>query len=221
MHLLQCTISTLPHKGSSTMPPKGAFALERLRRFGASAAESARGRLANGGEPPCDQLTCEYCGVAGRGEEYVIDEVPTGRSALAYSWHVCVGGHQEQTVVLVRCDLVPKRGVPFPKNWQTALRCSNLPTIAEDAAKAARDELGNDIDCKLLGVAKGTALPEPGERQPGATVLLAGDGFRMAHILCAQIDGNTWLCHRGSFQDGVLSSWNPLDATDLVTVSSF
>ena len=199
------------------MPPKGAFTLGRLRAFGASAAESARGRLANDGEPPCEQLTCEYCGIAADGEEYVIDEFPTGRSVLAYVWRACVGGHHEHTVVRVRCDNASTRGVPFPKHWQTALRCSNLQTMADDAAKAARDELGGGIACKLIGVAKRTTLPEPGEHEPGATVLLAGDGSRLAYLLCAHIDGGTWLCHRGSFQDdGELNPWNPLDASDLV-----
>ena len=200
------------------MPPKGAFTLGRLRAFGASAAESARGRLANDGEPPCEQLTCEYCGIAADGEEYVIDEIPTGRSVLAYVWRACVGGHHEHTVVRVRCDNASTQGVPFPKHWQTALRCSNLQTIADDAAKAARDELGSDIACKLIGVAKRTTLPEPGEHEPGATVLLAGDGSRMAHLLCAQIYGDTYLCHRGSFQNGVLNDIDPLNYHDRVAL---
>ena len=82
------------------MPPKGAFTLGRLRAFGASAAESARGRLANDGEPPCEQLTCEYCGIAADGEEYVIDEFPTGRSVLAYVWRFVKASrcHQENTL---------------------------------------------------------------------------------------------------------------------------
>ena len=68
------------------MPPKGAFTLERLQAFGASAAESARERLANEGGHPCDELTCEYCGVATHDEEYVINEIPARRSTIAYQW---------------------------------------------------------------------------------------------------------------------------------------
>ena len=96
------------------------------------------------------------------------------------------------------------------------MRCSNLQTVAEDAAKAARDEIGGEIACKLLGVAMRTAIPEPCEHLPGATVLLAGDGSRMAHLLCARITGDTWLCHRGSFQDGKLNESDPLNEHDMV-----
>ena len=106
--------------------------------------------------------------------------------------------------------------MPFPDGWHTALRCSNLQAVADEAAKAARDELGGDIACKLLGAVIKTTLPETIEHKRGATVLLSGDGSRMAHLLCAHIDGDTWLCHRGSFQGDALSAWNPLDATDLV-----
>jgi len=86
----------------------------------------------------------------------------------------------------------------------------------DEAAKAAREELGGEIACKFLGVAKRAELPEPGEHQPGATVLLPGGGSRMAHLLCAHIDGDTWLCHRGSFEDGKLNETDPLNYHDLV-----
>ena len=59
-------------------------------------------------------------------------------------------------------------------------------------------------------------LPEPGEQKPGATVLLASGASRMAFLLCAQIDGDTWLCHRGSFEYGKLNETDPLNYHDLV-----
>ena len=41
----------------------------------------------------------------------------------------------------------------------------------------------------------------------------------MAHLLCAHIDGDTWLCHRGSFDaDGKLNKTDPLNYHDLVAV---
>ena len=202
------------------MPPKGAFTLERLQAFGAAAAESARERLANEGGHPCDELTCEYCGVATHDEEYVVHDIPTGRSTLAYVWHARVGGRHEQTVVKVRCDKISNQGIPFPKTWHTVLRCANLQAVGDEAAKAAREEIGGEIDCKLLGVAKRTTLPEPGEHKPGATVVLSCDGTRMAFILCAKIDEDTWLCHRGSFQDGNLNETDPLNYHDLVARSN-
>ena len=88
----------------------------------------------------------------------------------------------------------------------------------DQPAKAARDELGRDIDCMLLGVAKRTTPSEPGEHEPGGTVLLSGEGSRMAHLLCAKVDGDTWLCHRGSFLDGALNTSVPLSEHDLAGV---
>jgi len=197
------------------MPPKGAFTLERVQAFGTVAAESARGRIAADGQLH-GNLSCEYRGVAvGNG---VIDAAAniTRRCALVYEWHIECAGLSESCVVSVACDNADREGVPFPKPWHTALRCSNLQTTADEAAKAAREEIGGEIACKLLGVARRTAPPEPGEHQPGASVLLAGDGSRIAHILCARISGDTWLCHRGSFQEGALNESDPLNEHDLV-----
>ena len=42
----------------------------------------------------------------------------------------------------------------------------------------------------------------------------------MAHLLCAHIDGDTWLCHRGSFEDGKLNDTDPLNYHDLVALSN-
>lgn len=66
------------------MPTNGAFTLERLQAFGARAAASARARLANDGERPCDRLMCEYRGAATDDEEYATNELPTLRSTIAY-----------------------------------------------------------------------------------------------------------------------------------------
>ena len=151
-----------------------------------------------------------------QGHEYDGNLIPTGRSALAYEWHAPMGKHHAQDLVRVRCDLISTRGVPIPRGWQTAVRCSGLQEVADEAAKAAREDLERDIACKLLGVAQRTTLPEPGEQKPGATVLLANDGSRMAFLLSAQIDGDTWLCHRGSFRDGKMNETDPLHEHDLV-----
>ena len=202
------------HLRSSEMPPKSAFTLERVQAFGVVAAEDARTRLANDGGPACVQLTCEYRGVAVDDGAYDINKTPTRRSTIAYQWHATACGQHEQLLVTVRCDNASGQGVPFPQTWQTALRCSSLQTIADDAAKAAREEIGGEIACTLLGVAKTT--DEGGEYQPGATMLSAGDGSRMAHILCARVSGDTWLCHRGSFEDGALNEPDPLNEHDLV-----
>ena len=75
----------------------------------------------------------------------------TRRCTLVYEWHIECSGLSESCFVNVACDNADRQGVPFPKSWHTALRCSSLQTVADDAAKAARDEIGGDIACKLLG----------------------------------------------------------------------
>jgi hypothetical protein len=198
------------------MPPKGAFTIERVQQFGVAAVERARAAIAKDGGPSCGHLSCNYRGVVKDDGACDINERATFRGTIAYEWRVCACGYDEKALVSVRCGNASDRGVPFPDGWQTAVRCSNLQTVAEDAAKAARDEIGGEIACKLLGVAMRTAIPEPCEHLPGATVLLAGDGSRMAHLLCARITGDTWLCHRGSFQDGKLNESDPLNEHDMV-----
>ena len=197
------------------MPPKGAFTLERVQQFGVIAVERARAGIAKDGGLPCEHLSCNYRGVVKDGA-CDINERATKRSTIAYEWRVCACGYDENTWVNVRCGHASDQGVPFPKSWQTAVRCSNLAPVAEDAAKTARDEIGGEIACKLLGVAMRTAIPEPCEHLPGATVIVAGDGIRMAHLLCASISGDTWLCHRGSFRDSGLDESDPLNEHDMV-----
>ena len=128
------------------MPPKGAFTLERVQQFGVAAVERARADIAKGGGPPCEHLSCNYRGVVKDDGACDIHERATFRGTIAYEWRVSAGGHHEQTLVNVRCGHASDQGVPFPKAWQTAVRCSNLQTVAEDAAKAARDEIGGDIE---------------------------------------------------------------------------
>ena len=98
------------------MPPKGVFTLARLQAFGAAAAESARARLANEGGHSCDELTCEYRGVA-TDEGHDINEIPTNRATIAYEWHASVGGNLEHKLVKVRCGHASDQGVPFPDGW--------------------------------------------------------------------------------------------------------
>ena len=198
------------------MPPKGAFTLERVQHFGVAAVERARAGIAKDGGPPCAHLSCTYRGVVKDDGACDTNERATFRGAIAYEWRVCACGYDEKALVNVRCGHASDQGVPFPDGWQTAVRSPNLATMAEDAAKAARHEIGSDIDCICLGAAMRTVLPEPGEHLPGATVILAGDGIRMAHLLCACIGGDTWLCHRGSFRDGGLDESDPLNEHDMV-----
>ena len=42
------------------------------------------------------------------------------------------------------------------------------------------------------------------------------EGIRMSYILCAYVTGSTWLCHRGSFEDGEINEADPFREGDLV-----
>ena len=52
--------------------------------------------------------------------------------------------------------------------------------------------------------------------RPGEVLMLESGETRMAHILCAWVQGSEWLCHRGTLdENGVLDSSNPFDERSL------
>jgi len=200
------------------MPPKGAFALERIHGFATLAVERAEARLIDEGVA-LDHLSCEYRGVCIDGLTDVNANV-TRRCTLVYEWQVRSSGDDEKTLVNVRCGHASDRGVPFPRTWQTALKCQQLVSLAQSAAEEARAEIGRDVDCKVVGVVKGLASASSSEGTPGTILALESGVARIPYILCALVSGSTWLCHRGSFDEGSLDKDNPLNEKDLVIQSS-
>ncbi len=199
------------------MPPKDAFPLERVQHFGVVAVESARRRLADCGGAAPAILSCEYRGVATGNGGYDSALGITKRCTLIYEWHAASESFDERCLVNVQCDNAANQGVPFPACWQTALRCLDLHSVALAAAEAAREEVEGEVECRLLGMAKRTALAEHGENAPGSTIVL-DEGTRMSYLLCAQVMDSTWLCHRGSFEDGAINEAEPLQESDLVFI---
>ena len=126
------------------------------------------------------------------------------------------GVAEQKTQVHVRCGNACRQGVPFPQNWQTALTCQKLAPLAENAAKDARDEICRNVDCKLLGIVRGAPSASSGDMLAGSILALETSSARIPYILCAPVCGSTWLCHRGSFEDGNLDKDNPLNEKDLV-----
>ena len=111
------------------------------------------------------------------------------------------------------------RGIPLPVPWRTASLCLALDEIAGRSAHAERSSAYPGLTCEILGMPKAFADTSNGdsERAPGSVVILqAQAGERLAHLLCAHVEGNRWLCHRGSFLGGVFDVDNPFDAADLV-----
>ena len=67
---------------------------------------------------------------------------------------------------------------------------------------------------------KGPSSASSDETVPGNILALESGAARIPYILCALVSGSTWLCHRGSFDDGTLDKDNPLNEKDLVIQSS-
>ena len=201
------------------MPPKGAFTLERIHGFATLAVERAQARLIDEGLV-FDHLSCEYRGVAAADGSANPNAIATRRCTLVYEWRVCAAGVDENTLVTVRYDNASDRGVPFPANWQTALKCQQLTSFSKSAAEEARAEIGRDVDCKVVGIVKETSSASSDEIVPGNILALETGAARIPHILCAPVSGSTWLCHRGTFDEGTLDKDNPLNEKDLVIQSS-
>ena len=89
--------------------------------------------------------------------------------------------------------------------------------MAKSAAEEARAEIGREVDCMVVGVVKGPSSPSSDETVPGNILLLESGVARIPYILCALVSGSTWLCHRGSFDEGSLDRDNPLNEKDLVS----
>ena len=124
------------------------------------------------------------------------------------SWHTALRCANLQTIAGEAAEAAREelRAPDRKAFWGWApVMLPDLRNFGVPRASARQERVGGEIDCKFLGVARKTRLPEPGKHTPGPTVLLAENGSRMAFLLCAQVDGDTWLCHRGSFQDGELS----------------
>ena len=198
------------------MPPKGTFTLERIHGFANLALERAQVRLIDEGVV-FDHLSCEYRGVAAADGSADPNAIATRRCTLVYEWRVCAAGVNEKSLVTVRCGDASDRGVPFPNSWQTALKCQQLTSVAKSAAEEARAEIGREVDCMVVGVVKGPSSPSSDETVPGNILLLESGVARIPYILCALVSGTTWLCHRGSFDEGSLDRDNPLNEKDLVS----
>ena len=198
------------------MPPKGTFTLERIHGFATLAVERAQARLIDEGVV-LDHLSCEYRGVAATDGVTDLQANAPYRSKLVYEWRVCAAGVNEKTLVTVRCGDASNRGVPFPDSWQTALKCQQLTSVAKSAAEEARAEIGREVDCMVVGVVKGPSSPSSDETVPGNILLLESGVARIPYILCALVSGSTWLCHRGSFDEGILDRDNQLNEKYLVS----
>ena len=92
------------------MGPKATSA-ERLRAFGAKAAEYAKKRF-----PDCG-FACVYTGGAG---------AVAKRSQVCFEWTVCLGNFEETCGIEMNCLNADRQGVRFPDHWRIAIPCVRL-----------------------------------------------------------------------------------------------
>ena len=160
-------------------------------------------------------VTCEYLGVL-KDDGFTLDVSPTLRSTVGYNW-----SYRDNTTAVshtkkARYDYSAEYGTSLPEQWKTALKCSRLPDIARASAALFEEQSGlRDVDCRMVGVPRPVSIHLDGRIELGSILKLAMGIAPVEHALCACVRGQSWLCHRGSFQGGALST-NPFDEADLV-----
>ena len=181
------------------MAPKRKFTRELFESIAESSAAKERDKCSSG-----VLLNCEYL--------HEPDEAPAKEdgtlrreTSLTFRWKVEGRGVNECCEVQVRANHATERGVAIPELWRTAMQCFDLDRSAEQSASDARSrEAGlTDIECLYVGRAK---TPMEGT---GKVVALNLNGARAACLLCAHVENEEWLVHRGSFVEGQLAD-NPL-----------
>ena len=200
------------------MPPKQPFSAQRAQEFGDLAVAVATDSFRREGLDAAPALTCSYRGIATSDGGVEVAGPIVARSILVYEWRVTGENFEETHRKKVWARNAAKRGVPFPDTWTTALKCLDTSPLVDSALEAARSESDvAEVDCRFLGAARATALAEPGDIRPVATVMVETSGTRMAYILCSWVREGAWLCHRGTFDDcGCLDKYNLFDERSLV-----
>ena len=191
------------------MAPPVSCSVERLQRFGWEAAKKMKRKekMAHSAS-----LTCEYLGVStGEGQFDALSSALSSRT-VGFEWRVRAGAHGHTQVVTVRCDHLGSRGVPFPKAWSPALQLMDLDEIVDKTVERVISQSKTPgVCCQLLGLPQRAEISEA-ERTQGALLSIKG----IEHVLCAQVLGDQWLVHRGSFEGDSLCEQKPLRPEDLI-----
>ena len=182
------------------MPPKVQLTRGRAEQLGQHAAEQATLRLEGESLHALPRLSCTFRGLASGDEVVDVSGPIATRAQLVYEWQATGVGVQEALQTRVKANHASMRGVPFPKTWTTALRCQDPASLTGQAVQHWREASGlADLSCRLLGPAKMKAVVDSGPMQEGYLAMLQTGETVMAYVLCAHIQDNLWLCHRGAF----------------------
>ena len=138
------------------------------------------------------------------------------RSTVGYKWSYRDNAVDVSHTKKARYDYSVEHNTSLPEQWKTALKCSRLPGIARESAALFEEESGlRDVSCRVVGVPRPVAIHLDGRIELGSILKLALGIAPVEYALCAQVHSQSWLCHRGSFQDSTLST-TPFYEADLV-----
>ena len=131
---------------------------------------------------------------------------------MKFRWRIQHGVYDAAAEVEVLCHNIVNKGVPLPEHWHTAMQCLAVSDIANSSARKVCDARFTDVCCVLLGQA---AAKFGSHEKVGQSIALTVNGERIVFLLCAHVENNDWLCHRGSFVEGALAA-SPFHEHDLV-----
>ena len=94
-----------------------------------------------------------------------------------------------------------ERAVPFPGRWKTALNSLQLHKTVREGAEFVTNLGTSNITCELVGQAKWAC-----DENFGKTVTLNENVSRVLFLLCARIENDEWLVHKGSYENDVLAT---------------
>ena len=164
--------------------------------------------------PSSAEFTCEYLGVL-TDDGFKLEARPTLRSTVGHKW-----SYRDNTVNVsqtkkARYDYSVEHGTSMPEQWKTALKCRRLSVIARESAALFEEHSGlRDVTCRVIGLPRPVTIHLDGRIELGSILKLAMGIAPVEYVLCAHVEGQTWLCHRGSFEGNALSR-TPFDESDL------
>ena len=141
---------------------------------------------------------------------------------VTFEWNFVSRDYNEADVhqVSFRDAVKPQRTVPYPSSWSTVVPLvAALPSaIGDSTSKAAMVSNNANVRCQVLGAPKDLATLDSLSGAPVSVVhLTTPQGTRQDHLLCARVDGDTWICHPGTTcRDGALFTDDPFKEDDLV-----
>ena len=162
--------------------------------------------------PRSAEVACEHLGVLKDDEfEFTLEAKPTMRSTVGYKW-----SYRDNAIKKARYDYSVEHNTSLPEQSKTAFKCSRLPDIARESAAVFEEQSGlRDVTCRVVGVPRPINVHLDGRIELSSILKLAMWIAPVEYALCAQVHNHSWLCHRGSFQGGALST-TPFDEADLV-----